>query len=97
MAKTKNKEVKKASEVLNQVSQNEKERMHYLSRLIRQIDEQSLYNSGVEAGKEQGIEQGIEKSKIVTVKKMLEKGMSIETIMQITDLSKEEISKYVSN
>lgn len=79
MAKKENKEVKQASEVLEQISQNEQERMHYLSRLMRQMDEKSLYNNGVKEGK------------LEDAKKMIEKGIPLETIIEITGLKKEEI------
>ncbi len=44
MAEEKNEEVKKASKVLEEISQDEKEQMHYLSRLMKQMDEESYYS-----------------------------------------------------
>ena len=35
------------------------------------------------------------KTKIETAKKLLEKGMDIDSIMEVTDLSKEEIEKII--
>ena len=68
-------------------------------------DEKAIYGRGIEIGEEQGLkkgrEQGIKegkkqeakKQKEETARKMLEMGMDIETIIKITDLSKEEIQK----
>lgn len=48
---------------------------------------------GIIEGKKQGIEQGTKKNKIEIAKKMLNKNMPIELIMEITELSEEEIIK----
>jgi len=48
---------------------------------------------GLEEGIQQGIEQGIEKQKIETAKKMLAKNISTDIIMEVTELTKEEIEK----
>ncbi|MCI9177727.1 MAG: Rpn family recombination-promoting nuclease/putative transposase [Clostridia bacterium] len=46
---------------------------------------------GLEQGKEQGLEEGKKIKNIENAKKMLEKKIPIETIMEITGLTKEEI------
>ncbi len=60
-------------------------------------DEKAIYGRGIEIGEEQGLKkgraQGIKKQKEETARKMLEMGMDIETIIKITNLSKEEIEK----
>ena len=61
MAKKKNEEVKKASEVLETISQDEKEQMHYLSRLMKQMDEESYYAYARKEGREEGEKIGQEK------------------------------------
>ena len=52
---------------------------------------------GIKKGKEQGIKEGrkreAKKQKEETARKMLKMGMDIETVIKITDLSKEEIQK----
>lgn len=48
---------------------------------------------GIQQGIQQGIEKGIEKEKIATAKKMLAKNISIDIIMEVTELTKEEIEK----
>ena len=49
------------------------------------------YDAGMKSGLKQGIEQGIEQEKIHNAKKMLEKNIPIETIIEITGLTREEI------
>ncbi len=76
-------------------------------------DEKAIYGRGIEIGEEQGLKKGreqgikegegkglkkgIKKQKEETARKMLELGMDIETIIKITDLSKEEIQKIEKN
>ena len=49
------------------------------------------YDKGLEEGIKQGIEQGLEQAKIEIAKRMLEQGKNIEEIIELTDLSKEDI------
>ena len=44
-----------------------------------------------------GIEQGIEQEKNNIVKKLLDKNMSIDEIIEITSLTKEEVEKISNN
>ncbi|MCI9177913.1 MAG: Rpn family recombination-promoting nuclease/putative transposase [Clostridia bacterium] len=83
MAKKKNEEVKKASEVLETISQDEKEQMRYLSRLMKQMDEESYYAYARKEGEKQ--------AKLQTAKKLLKKGIDIEIIIETTGLTKQEI------
>lgn len=48
---------------------------------------------GIEQGLKQGLEQGHKEAQIETAKKMLAKKLPIETIIEITELTKEEIEK----
>ena len=63
----------------------------------RLTSEHNFFEAGVEEGIKKGIEKGIEKGKkegiIKIAKAMLEKNIPIETIMEITELTKEEIEK----
>ena len=104
-------EIKKAKEVLEQISNDEYER--YLADLREKmiLDKKSLesygYNKGLEEGLEQGIQQGIEqgiqqgiqqasKAKSIEIaKKLLAKKIDIETIIESTGLSKEEIQSLI--
>lgn len=92
-------EVNKAKEVLEEISNDERER--YLAELREKyiMDQKAIedagYDKGVEAGIQQGIKQGIElgqKSKtLIIAKKMKEKNIDINTISQITGLTIKEI------
>ena len=94
-----NEDVKKAKEVLDEISQNEEER--HLAELRekyimdQRATEAAGYDKGLECGLkqglEQGIEQGISENKIQIAKKMKSQGFDIETIHNITELSVEEI------
>ncbi|MBE6153054.1 MAG: hypothetical protein E7166_02340 [Firmicutes bacterium] len=52
---------------------------------------------GIEQGIEKGIEQGIERSKKNIVMNMIKKNMDIDTIAEITELSRENIESYISS
>lgn len=96
-----NEELKEAVEKLEGMSQDE-----YMQR-IADLREKAIldYNSGmsfalrkgIEQGREEGRREGEEKGKIETARKMLEKGIDIEMIMEITELSKKEIEELRKN
>ncbi len=46
-----------------------------------------------ETGLKEGLEKGINQNKIETAKKMKEENIPLDTIIKITDLTKEEIEK----
>lgn len=50
---------------------------------------------GIEKGIKQGIEQGEKNRTIEIAKKMLKQNISIETIIEITELSEEELKKLI--
>ena len=50
---------------------------------------------GLEKGREEGIKVGTEENTKKLAVKMVEKGISIETISEITELSKEEIQDLI--
>ena len=52
---------------------------------------------GMKQGMKQGVKQGVKQEKIEIAKRMLEKGMNLNSIMEITGLSKEEIEKIKLN
>ena len=109
MAKKENKEIKKAMDIIDEMSMDEKEWELYMSRHRAILD----YNSGmseakrqgiedgleqgrkqgIEQGRKQGIEQGTKLRNIEIAKNMLKKGIDIDTIVEITELTKEEIKK----
>ena len=104
-----NREIKKAKEVLETISQDEKEiRLAELREKYR-MDQHAIrlagYDKGLKEGSEQGIEQGItrgieqgimqERKEIV--ENLLKNEVSLEQIAKITDLSKEEIENIIKD
>ena len=51
------------------------------------------YEEGVEKGKQEGIEQGLEKGKLQTATNMKKSGIDLQTIVDCTGLSMEEVEK----
>ena len=108
MAVEKNKTIKQVEKELEEMNQNEEERWEAFKREvaikeyntnIKNAREEGI-EKGIELGRDQGIEQGkkIEKAKSLKEKEQIirnlkQKGMSIEFIMEVTGLSKEEIEK----
>jgi predicted transposase/invertase (TIGR01784 family) len=84
-----NEKIKKAKEVLEEISQDEREA--YLAELREKyiMDQKAIEGAGFDKGMKQGIEQGIE----MTAKKMKQEKISIDTICKVTGLTKEEIEK----
>lgn len=88
-----NKEIKKASKVLEEISQDEREQ--YLAELREKyiMDQKAIEDGGFYKGLEQGLKQGENQEKVHIAKKMKDKGISINTIIEITGLTKEEIDR----
>ena len=94
-----NEEIKKAKKVLEEISQDEKERRMSELRQKYIMDQKAVYSQGYEYGKEagieqgikQGIEQGIEQNKNDIAKKMKLQNIDIKTIAIVTGLTEEEI------
>ena len=82
---------------LDFISEDPKERERHNSIIMAEYNRLTSEHNFFEAGVEEGIEKGIEKGKkegiIKTAKAMLKKNIPIETIMEITELTKEEIEK----
>ncbi len=76
---------------------DEASRIQYLTEKILQDGLEKGMQKGIAQGMEQGMEKGMEKGinkeKIAIAKKMLLKKMNIDTIIEITGLSKLEIEK----
>ena len=91
-----NKEIKKAKEVLEEISQNERE--IYLAELREKyiMDQKAIedagYDKGLKAGITQGIKSGIAQKQKDIVKKMLNEKFDKNIIHKITGLSVEEIN-----
>lgn len=98
-----NEEIKKAKKVLEEISQDERERRLTELRQKYIMDQKAIHSHGYDKGKqeglkqgvkkgiEQGIKQGIEKEKIEIVKKMKQENIDIQIIINVTGLTEEEI------
>ena len=97
MAEKENKEIKRAIDTLDFISEDPKERERHNSIIMaeynRLTSEHNFFEAGVEEGIEKGKKEGIKEGVIKTAKAMLEKNIPIEAIMEITELTKEEIEK----
>ena len=91
MAKKENKEIKKAMEIIDEMSMDEKEWELYESRRLAIMD----YNTNMRLFKEEGLEEGLKRGakqeKIEIAKKLLAKNMPIEEIAEITGLEPSQI------
>ena len=95
------KEIEKAREVLEMMSQDKNER--YLAELRQKyiMDQKAIedsgydsgYGSGYNIGHDSGTLEGKRKEKLEIAKKMKSKKINIDDIIEITGLTKEEIEK----
>ena len=96
MAKKENKEIEEAVEEYETLTGDELVKRLAEIRLMSELEENSALeaakNEGLEIGREEGKEQ-IRKNKIETAKKLLKLKMPIEQIVEVTELTKEEILK----
>ncbi len=96
-----NKEVEKAKNVLHEMSEDEKLQRLAELREKWELDERSARESwkeeGLEEGRKQGLKEGKEEGErnkqIEIAKKMKEKNMSVETIIELTELTKDEVEQ----
>ena len=107
MAEEKNKEVKKAVEVLDEMSMSREERERHEAILKAEFNyNTSMYNmrqegleegikEGIKQGEKKGIDLGKREKQIEVAKKLLEKNMNMKDIQEITGLTKEEIEQLI--
>ncbi len=89
----KNENMKKAKEKLNTLSTNDELRILAELREKAIRDEKSLKEGYYNDGKLDGLKQGLEQKNKEIAKKLKEKGLSNDFIIEITNLTKEEIEK----
>lgn len=104
-----NKEIKEAKNELDKISQDEIMRRILLKEKLMRMDTKQMEKEAVEEGMKKGMEKGMEKGiekgkiegerkeKIETAKRMLEKNMPIETIIEVTQLTEKEINEIIKN
>lgn len=83
-------EIRKAKAEYEKMIEGNEALQHLLSR--EELAEWDRNSMRAEA-REEGLEEGRKEAKLETAKKLLEKGMDIEIIMEVTGLTKEEIEK----
>ena len=90
-------ELKEARKILQDISKSKHER--YLAELREKyiMDQNAVraagYDKGLQQGMQQGLQQGMHKNKLQIAKKMKEKNIKISDIIEITELTKEDIEK----
>lgn len=89
MAEKKNKTLEKARKEITYLTGDEEIRRLAELREKWEMD----WNSSMDYSKKEGIKEGIKAGKKEDARKMKEKNIPIETIIEITDLTKEEIEK----
>ena len=101
----KNEEIKEATVVVKQMSEDEKMQRLAFLREKAILDEQEIIETatnkglreGMEKGLAKGIEQGKKRKSTEIAKELLKENMPIEKIAKITKLSKEEIEQLQKN
>ena len=61
--------------------------------MTHEEDERKIHNSMMYEAKQKGIEEGLKQGSLETAKNLKKLGISIETIVKATGLSKEEVEK----
>ena len=84
-----NKEIKEAKNELDKISQDETMRRILLKEKLMRMDMKQM--------EKEAVEDAIEKEKIETAKRMLEKNIPIETIIEVTQLTEKEINEIIKN
>ncbi len=85
--------IRKANEELEVITGDEEIRRLAFLREKAIRDQISFEKQAREEGTKEGIKKGIQKSKIEIVKKMIQKKYSIEQIIDVTGVAKEDIQK----
>ena len=91
--------IKKAKEILEEISQDEHERelAEYREKYIR--DQMASEDYGFDQGLKQGLEQGLKQGRAERDKEMIkamhDSGIEIDVICKIANLSKEEVEKIL--
>ena len=99
----KNEEIKEAKNELNRLSQDEILRRQLLKENLLRMDAKQREEDAREDGKAEGIIEGEKKGKvegkkeksIEIAKRMLEKNIPIETIIEITQLTEAEVKNLI--
>jgi predicted transposase/invertase (TIGR01784 family) len=55
----------------------------------------NLKKEGIQEGIQEGIKEGIKEGKYIVAKRLIMKGQDIDTVVDVTELSREEIEKLI--
>ncbi len=88
-----NKEIEQAKITLRELSKEEENQRIAELREKHILDTQDIYETGIERGRIEGEKMGKKEEKINITKKLLDMNVTIEKIVEITGLTKEEIEK----
>lgn len=91
MLAKKNENIKKAYDLLQIISKDEKARMIYEAREAELRDQLTRIKSAEEKGLNEGINIGEDRKAIRIAEKMIKRGDSVEDIMELTELTKDTI------
>ena len=92
MASKENQNIKKVVDDLDEMSADENERLEAYKRKLAVWDYNVSIADATARGKAEGLEEGMKNEKKIIAKNMKQKGMDIQTIMEVTGLSKEEVA-----
>ena len=93
MSKENKEAINEAKEVLKEISSDARERRLAELRLKYIMDQKAVEEYGYDNGYDKGIEEGKSQRTQEIAKEMLKQKYTIEEIMSITGLSKEELEK----
>lgn len=88
-----NEKIKKAEEELEYLSGDEAERRIAWLRETAELDRKFAMTAARDQGKAEGRAEGRAESMKIVAKKLLAKNMDIDSIIELTGLTKEEIEK----
>ena len=88
-----NEDIKEAKKELDKITQDEILWKEALDIEITRMDNEQFLEDAENRGIKKGIQQGRSEAKLETAKKMLEEKASIEFIIKVTGLTKEEIEE----
>ena len=93
MVKEKNEKIKRAMEIVEEMSLDEKEWQAYQERqdALKRYNTQMIYSH--RAGEEKGREEGTKNEKKRIAREMVQEKVNIETISKITGLTKQQIEE----
>lgn len=92
-----NEAIKKAKKVLEEISQDERERRLTELREKYILDQKAIHSHGYDKGLEQGLEQGRQQTQIELIQRMKDEDFDTSIISKITGLTEEEIDKILES